>query len=232
MVTTAISADDGGWGITGLPVLFNHFTSNTISDAVVAYEGADKSLWRRGILRFDLTIAAGLTLTNATLTRDINLITGAGGHTMRFARVLNPDTVGDDPCWIDQDHSETDPWDDDGGDFDYTGPPAGLSITEPTVIGIHIITAAGLLTLVEDARDNRDNELMLLVYLSDEDPGSNVGTRWGDCTLTLTSPDPTPIVTPTAHHDIVVSRDHGRRPRAGSRVPAPRRPRSPRSPRP
>lgn len=237
MATTVIAAADTGWTITGAPSVMQHATSKILGRLEVLYSGEDKSWWRRSIFRFDLTPVAGLTLTNATLTRQIVDLLGGGGHTTRFSRVTDAANVGDDPCWIDQDHSELDPWGSDGGDYDHAGPPAGLEIVEPLAIGVHVITDAGLLTLVQDARANRDNVLMLISYLDNEDPGVNTGTHWSSpVTLTLTSPDPPapePIEIPTAHRNRVTlgAGDRGHREGAPTRPQRPRSPMKPRRPR-
>ncbi len=225
MALQDISSVERGQSIYGLPELFEHSTPLDLHVYEVRYSGGDKSFWLRVILTWDLSPVAGLTPTGATIKRILKTLLGAGGHDVLMSRILDPETVID-PCWIDQDHAGSDAWDDEGGDFDHTGPPAGFTFQEATGLVHHVIDDPALLVLVQDALDNRDNQLMLLMYLSDEDPGINTGASWvSNVTLTLTFDD---AVTPTAHRDIVVSRDRGRRPRAGRRVLAPRRPRSPR----
>ncbi len=220
------SSNNGGEAIIGTPTFFQHNTGGPpLYD--IQYDGEDKTFWRRCIINFDLSPVAGRTLTDATLTRTIATLLNGGADIVKVARILDPDTVGV-PCWIDQDHPTADTWDDVGGDFDFTGPPAGFTFLEATGVGEHVIDDAALLVLAQDALDNRANVLMLLIYLSDEDPGVNTGARWhSNAKLTVAFDD---VVTPTAHRDIVVSRDRGRRPRASRRVLAPRRPRSPRRP--
>lgn len=128
-----------------------------------------KAILGRPLLNFDLSaIPAGATIDTAKLTVEVYTAINTG-PTGTVSRCTRPDTwVESEAQW--NDFASGSAWTAGGGDFDDTGPPAGVDFTLPGSTGSFDIT--GLATMVQAAYDAGD-EYSVIIRTDDENPADS-----------------------------------------------------------
>ena len=151
-----------------------NYGGNATMTHQVSYDVTGKVAWYRTIGNFHVSPLAGSKVNAAKLVREIYSITN-GGQNARLSRCTRPaEWTEGGVTW--NTYDGVNDWSNVGGDHDETGPPAAISYTEPTVVGVHEI--AGLKDLVEDALANRGGVVSLITFLADEDPGMTTQYLW------------------------------------------------------
>lgn len=170
---TALAAKDSY--MTGVPVSHkdNNYGGQTVVIVGVAFSGEDKSHLRRSIVNFDVSALAGRTINSAKLVRDV--FNSSGDTTIRVSRCTRPDDwVENEVTW--NEYSDGNAWTSGGGDFDDTGPPAAIDAAETS--GTGWLTITGLEDFVDDAIDNRDGIVSLILRITDEAPDEAQQRQW------------------------------------------------------
>jgi hypothetical protein len=140
----------------------------------ISYDGGVKSFWYRPIGNFDVSALAEASLNSAKLVREMSFAT-SGGVASKLSRCTRPAAWTEDGVTWNK-YDGTNDWTAGGGDFDDTGPPAVIDYTEPSGAGTHEL--AGLLGFVQDALDNRNGIVSIIIRLADESPGVSQRFDW------------------------------------------------------
>jgi len=135
-----------------------------------------KTSLHRAIGNFDVSPLAGKVLNSVKMVRHYTAVTN-GGFLSKISRCTKPAlwTEGG-VTWNKYDGSNN--WSAAGGDFNDAGPPAAVTYTEPTTIGVKEIQDAGLLAFVQDALDNRGGLASLIIRATNEAPGGTAKVAW------------------------------------------------------
>lgn len=150
----------------------------------VVKSGTTKNQRSRALFSFDLAATpdagaappAGAPLTSATITLQIDEVTGASGWTLYLQRITRDDYIGaastGAATWsLYRNNPPPDQlyWTTPGGDV--STPPADLILSSPTTLGAWTIT--GLLPFVQDAYQNRQNRLHVRLTALNENPATS-----------------------------------------------------------
>ncbi len=142
---------------------------------IILYSGETKTTWERTIVDFDVSELTESITISAKLVREIFSLASGDGPSAKISRCTRAgEWVESEVTWLR--YKAGADWTDNGGDFDDTGPPAGLTYDEPTITGEHEI--GGLLAFVEDAIESRGGIVSLITRLSDETPDVDTGATW------------------------------------------------------
>jgi hypothetical protein len=169
--------------IQGLPdwAKHIHYGAAPTIRCVVLYTGEDKSSWERAIMEFDISTLDGENLTDAKLTLPVTNATN-DGEVVFVVRITRPGDWSESLAdWVHYEHT-TGTWTDEGGDFDDN---TGIAFEIPASTGDLELTDSEVLTLCNDALDNRSGILSLIAYLADEDPAVDTALTWTAATTKL-----------------------------------------------
>ena len=137
------------------------------------YFGGDKVNRHRGIANFDCSAIAGVVVNSAKLIRYLTAVTNTP-HGMVLTRCTRPaDWTEAGVTWNKYDGTKA--WTTGGGDWD-ASTPTNITWDSPLSTGNHELL--GLKTFVEDAFDNRNNIVSIIIRLSDEAPGVSTQSIW------------------------------------------------------
>lgn len=145
-----------------------NFGSSSVLFVDIIYAAQQKTIWRRSLLTFDLSLLHPGRILAASLTLEITGLLSPV-PTLRAARLTRPhDWLELSSSW--NNYRTAHPWSSPGGDFTTTRPPH-LTFAGPTTTGP--FTIQGFAPLVLYAVAEELAQLAILITALDEDPDSS-----------------------------------------------------------